>query len=83
MSSLAERRVEPLLVDGFTAHNIVLPDGSETKPGSGAIAEYAVTRSALRMARTIRPPTGAAPAPRGRPRLPRRAATRSSCPRRL
>ncbi len=45
-----------LLSDGFTAHNVVFPDGSQTRPGAGAVADSALARSAVRMATTICPP---------------------------
>jgi SAM-dependent methyltransferase len=44
--------------DGFTSHNIILPDGSQTRPGATPLADSALAQGALRMARTICPPTG-------------------------
>jgi SAM-dependent methyltransferase len=46
-----------VLSDGFTAHNIVLPDGSQTRPGATPLADSELAKSALRMAMTICPPT--------------------------
>ncbi len=46
-----------VIPDGFTAHNIVLPDGSQTRPAATVLAESELARSALRMATTICPPS--------------------------
>ena len=35
-------------MDGFTAHNIILPDGSQTLPGVTPVAEGGICRAALR-----------------------------------
>jgi SAM-dependent methyltransferase len=53
-----------VLSDGFTAHNIVLPDGSQTRPGATPLADSELAKSALRMAMRICPPT-----PDRRPRV--------------
>lgn len=36
-----------VLSEGFTAHNIVLPDGSQTRPGTTVLAESELVKSAL------------------------------------
>ena len=46
-----------VLSDGFTAHNIVLPDGSQTRLGATPLADSELAKSAVRMATTICPPT--------------------------
>lgn len=46
-----------VLSEGFTAHNIVLPDGSQTRPGTTPLADSELAKSAVRMATTICPPT--------------------------
>lgn len=48
---------ERTLADGFTAHNIVLPDGSHTRPGATPIACGQRARGALRIAKMICPPS--------------------------
>lgn len=50
---------ERLLATGFTAHNIILPDGSQTRPGEPPLAESESVRAALRTALRICPPHGA------------------------
>lgn len=45
------------LSDGFTAHNIVLADGSQTRPGATVLAESELVKGALRMATAICPPS--------------------------
>lgn len=54
---LGETRTARTIADGFTSHNIVLPDGSETKPGGAPLAKWQRTQSALRLATRICPPT--------------------------
>jgi SAM-dependent methyltransferase len=49
------------LADGFTAHNIVLPDGSQTLPGMPVLADLPLTQGALRIARRICPPSAERP----------------------
>jgi SAM-dependent methyltransferase len=46
-----------VLSEGFTAHNIVFPDGSQTRPGATPLADSELARSAVRMATKICPPT--------------------------
>lgn len=46
-----------VLSDGFTAHNIVLADGSQTRPEATVLAESALAKGVLRMATTICPPS--------------------------
>jgi SAM-dependent methyltransferase len=46
-----------ILASGFSAHNIVLPDGIQTKPGAPIIADSETSRAALRMALRICPPS--------------------------
>ncbi len=46
-----------VLSEGFTAHNIVFPDGSQTRPGTTPLADSELARSAVRMAMRICPPT--------------------------
>jgi SAM-dependent methyltransferase len=46
----------PILSTGFTAHNIVLSDGSETKPGAPVLADTPTAQAALRIARAVCPP---------------------------
>lgn len=40
---------------GFTAHNIVLPGGRETKPGTRVLADTQIAQAALRTARIVCP----------------------------
>jgi SAM-dependent methyltransferase len=47
----------PVLAHGFTAHNVVLDDGTQTRPDSPVLAETAIAQAALRFARTICPPS--------------------------
>lgn len=47
----------------FTAHNIELPDGSQTKPGEPLLREWGICTAALRTLRAL-VPLGDGPAPR-------------------
>jgi SAM-dependent methyltransferase len=44
-------------VGDFTAHNIELPDGRQTRPGTPLVSELALTKAALRTARAFAPVT--------------------------
>jgi SAM-dependent methyltransferase len=46
-----------VLAPGFTAHNIVLPYGSQTRPGASVLAGSSLARGALRTAMAICPPS--------------------------
>ena len=47
-AAVGARGQQQLSVDGFTAHNIVLPDGTQTLPGVTPVAEGGICRAALR-----------------------------------
>jgi SAM-dependent methyltransferase len=51
-------------VGGFTAHNIVLPDGSQTNPQLPVLADGQHAQAALRMALAVCPPVGGRRRPR-------------------
>jgi SAM-dependent methyltransferase len=54
---MTERTAPHVLAGGFTAHNVVLPDGTETRPESPVLADTALARAAVRMAYAQCPPS--------------------------
>lgn len=55
---MSQETAERVLADGFSAHNIVLPDGVQTKPESPILANTQTARAAVRMAAALCPPVG-------------------------